>query len=861
MICREAKTSVVQRAVLCAVSGALYLAAGLASRAFALDAGVTAPVWLASGVGLALIILVGPGVWPGLLGGAFGAGLSLAAAFNARPLVSIGAAAAIAVGSVLEALAGAALLKRLSAGRDPLASIGGTIRFVGAAMVACVLGSAAGATGACVGGWLPWRAFGAGEFAFWLANVTGVLVVAPAFLCWQTERFAAWGPWRALELACLGIAGIAVMGILFSGSVPLDVVRSLPYLVLPFMAWLAFRFGLREVCIATVIVAGIALWRTNQGQGPFAPDAIHASLLPLQMFVFAVAITALALSAAVVRDRRLGDELRQTNLMLEERVSERTAEIAHTNKKLRSEIEERRGIEHALEVAREHADRIVSGSPAIICGVDGNGRVVFANRAAQQATGRAQDDLIGRDWFAFFFPGEQHVPFSEFIQVFSQDEVHGYEIPLIDSAGNARMISWHATALKDPESGSNEMVVFGNEVTETRRAKEALENAHTELNQLFNAAVPLCVVDADGCFLRVNDAFCVMFRTNREQVLDRMCRTLWPGAVCDTADCVIRQLLRGSPQGEREIELTLPEGEHRSYLVNAVPFQGPQDAIMGAIMSFTDISQRRALETERERMLALLTESNRSLEHLNRRLEESNRELENFAFVASHDLQEPLRKITTFAERLRKAAGGNLDDRSQDYLARMENAAERMRKLIQDLLAYSRITSRAEPFERVELHHVACEVLSDLEARVQATQAHIELDPLPSVEADASQMRQLFQNLIGNSLKYRRADGPCCIHVRSAPPDEEAETVTVSIEDNGIGFNNEQAERIFGMFQRLHGRGEYEGTGIGLAICRKIVQRHGGSITASGRPGEGATFTVRLPRHHAQSSEEGGSRG
>jgi signal transduction histidine kinase len=236
----------------------------------------------------------------------------------------------------------------------------------------------------------------------------------------------------------------------------------------------------------------------------------------------------------------------------------------------------------------------------------------------------------------------------------------------------------------------------------------------------------------------------------------------------------------------------------------------------------------------------------------NEALERSNRELEQFASVASHDLQEPLRKIQAFGDRLQTRSSSVLGEQGRDYLARMQSSATRMRSLIDALLTFSRVTSKAQPFARVDLSATAAEVVSDLEDRIEETGARVEVGALPELEADPMQMRQLLQNLIGNGLKFRRPNESPVIELKSRllPPLEgngEIPRCELAVRDNGIGFEEIYLDRIFELFQRLHGRQEYEGTGMGLAICRKIVERHHGSITARSAPGEGATFFVTLP--------------
>jgi PAS domain S-box-containing protein len=233
------------------------------------------------------------------------------------------------------------------------------------------------------------------------------------------------------------------------------------------------------------------------------------------------------------------------------------------------------------------------------------------------------------------------------------------------------------------------------------------------------------------------------------------------------------------------------------------------------------------------------------------RLERSNRELETFASVASHDLQEPLRKIRSFGDRLTTLHSERLDPKARDYLERMCAAAARMQDLIENLLTFSRVTTTAQPFALVDLGAIAREALSDLESRIAQAAGRIELGTLPVLYADATQMRQLFQNLLGNALKFHRVGVPPVVRADSKglPGGDRWE---VWVEDNGLGFEPQYAERIFGLFQRLHGRSEFEGTGIGLAICRKIVERHHGTIVATGVPGEGARFTLTLPFRHPE---------
>lgn len=235
----------------------------------------------------------------------------------------------------------------------------------------------------------------------------------------------------------------------------------------------------------------------------------------------------------------------------------------------------------------------------------------------------------------------------------------------------------------------------------------------------------------------------------------------------------------------------------------------------------------------------------RVLRETAQRLEQSNRELEQFATVASHDLQAPLRKLLNFSHAL-VDTGGELNEEQRQYVDRMQRAAARMQELITDLLDLSRVTRKGMPFRAVSLARVLAEVQEDLLYDGGCEDGRMELGAVNvSLEADAAQLQQLFRNLVDNAFKFRRPEVPPVVHIEAATADDGFCEITVA--DNGIGFEEKYADRIFGIFERLVKNTEYEGTGIGLALCRKIVERHGGDIQAKGVPGEGATFIIRLP--------------
>lgn len=359
-------------------------------------------------------------------------------------------------------------------------------------------------------------------------------------------------------------------------------------------------------------------------------------------------------------------------------------------------------------------------------------------------------------------------------------------------------------------------------ITAARAAREILE---TMADALF-------VLDADGRIRVINDAARKLFGYGEADILGKSIDVL-----CEVDASGSRTLrgLRGAVRDEERVFLS--RDEERIDVSISVSAVHEDEVEEGSVVIVRDIRERKRAEAE--------------LHGLIEQLRQSNAELEDFAHVASHDLQEPLRKIQAFGDRLRMRFGEALNEEGLDYLLRMQNAAQRMQRLINDLLEFSRITTKARPFEPVDLHRIAADVVHDLEVRLHETGGEVRIGNLPVIDADPLQIRQLLQNLVGNALKFHKPGIPPIVEIVTGITHAErghgSNRCEIIVRDNGVGFEEQYAERIFTMFERLHGRAQYEGTGIGLAICRKIVQRHHGEIAARSTPGAGATFVITLP--------------
>jgi len=435
-------------------------------------------------------------------------------------------------------------------------------------------------------------------------------------------------------------------------------------------------------------------------------------------------------------------------------------------------------------------------------------------------------------WQSQVHPEDRTRVFMAEVNSMETGDPYRSEYRIFSGNGDVIWVRDEAAIVAD-EFGKNRFkhgVIF--DISHTKVAEEALEESLSLLRATFESTADgILVVNLEGHVLDYNERFSSMWNI--------------PSSVLAASDdaiileSVLQQVIHPEEflakvkelyaQPTRESFDVIKFKDGRSFERYSLP-QRLGERIIGRVWSFRDITEKKRWEE--------------SLSAYASSLERSNRELQDFANIASHDLQEPLRKIQTFGDKLKQKYGPTLGDEGQDYLDRMANAANRMQHLITDLLAYSRVTTKGQPFVIVDIAKVTNEVLTDLEIRIQETKASFQIGDLPSIEADPLQIRQLLQNLIGNALKFNRPGQVPTIKIQANLVNGHCE---LFVEDNGIGFDEKYLDRIFGMFQRLHGRNSYEGTGVGLAICRKIVERHCGNITAKSTVGQGTQFIVTLP--------------
>lgn len=375
---------------------------------------------------------------------------------------------------------------------------------------------------------------------------------------------------------------------------------------------------------------------------------------------------------------------------------------------------------------------------------------------------------------------------------------------------------------------SNQVALAIEHKLDQQRIADALEYNRTLIN---SSSLGIRTYDESGQCVSANESIAKILGMTQEELLAENYNTTesWKNSgLLESA----REAVTTGSETRREIQLINNLGKEIWLDCRITPFFSNEEPYL--LVSADDITLPKQAEVE--------------LQVYAEKLEQSNRDLQEFAYIASHDLQEPLRKVLAFGDRLSNKYGSTLDETGRDYLKRMREASQRMQTLINDLLTFSRVSTRAQPFTNVDLALLVQNVISDLELQIDRTQGKVMVGDLPSIEADQTQLHQLLQNLINNGLKFHQKNRPPSVQISAKVMRNKCQ---ISVTDNGIGFDMQYLNRIFKPFQRLHSRQEYEGSGMGLAICRRIVERHGGDITASSIIGEGSTFVVTLPiRQH-----------
>lgn len=776
-------------------------------------------VWMPTGLSFAAFLLLGPRVWPGVYLGAF-----LVNATTGQPAW---ASLVIAAGNTLEAVVGGTLIARFAGGVRAFESISHLARYSLLAGLAStisatigVLTIAAGGPGLTSASWRQWS-------AWILGDLGGALLAAPVLVLGCRPSSIRWTLAKKFEAGLVLAAVAAVGGIIFNGWFGLIQYRDpATFFTVPVLVWAACRFSRREAAVAVFVMTMLAVVGTWRGTGPFGAQLVPTNVLShLITYLCVISISTLAL-ASVIEDRRKAEEsLRLAQINLESQVHKRTVELSQTNQHLMQEIARRRRAQ--LEIQR--LALIVEASNDAVIGSTVDGEIVTWNTAAQHIYGWAAEEVLGLPYLSIVPPG-YHAEAESFLRrARSGEKITNFETVRMRKDGARINVSMTVFPIRAATGEIEGIALIVRDITGRIRTESELRRLEARLQTVLKISpVGFFVSNAGGDCVYVNDRCCQMAGMTPEEALgDGWLRFIHP----EDRAAVREEWIRCARVGigwKMEYRLKRSDGTRLWVLGQAAAERDPEGRLVGFVGTLTDINEQKGAAELAARAMDELVRSNR--------------ELEEFVYVASHDLQEPLRKIVNFGELLERRAPAGLDDDSRRHIRYMIEGGARMQALITDLLEYSRFKRINRRGQTCRLDEALEDALTDLKPEIEASAPEIIRGRLPAAHVERRHAAALFRHLISNAVKFAGDRRPR-IEISAQ---RQGGFWRVDVADNGIGIDPRFHEKIFKPFQRLHSR-DVPGTGIGLPICKKIVESYGGAISVAPSEGGGSRFSFTLP--------------
>ncbi|MBI3244814.1 MAG: PAS domain S-box protein [Chloroflexi bacterium] len=908
-----------------------YVSAKLGLQ-FATASGNVTLIWPPTGIALAALLLNGNRLWPGIALG------SLLA--NASTGAPAGFVIGVALGNTLEALAGAALLRRVRF-HNTLDRIQDVLYFIFfSAVVSTTLSATIGALSIGLTGMAPWAAFGSTWLVWWLGGALGALVMAPVLLTWGASPAPRWRPRQIIEAGALVTLLIVLSQIAFDSELfPVAFLQLAAYALFVFLIWVALRFGPRGTATVSFIVSGLAIFGTTHSHGAFAGETPQPNLIFLWAYVNAVSVVSMLLAAAT-RERKhavdaqqllierlksleqtapsplehddlpeqvapqirlratlltvtvitviimfifeLITELVKPNLspwqsyalttlftgfavtfgaylalrrqqtlyqqVIEEvserrrveeirrRLAERTRQLEQTAQTLRALVAERQQAEEALQRERDFALTVMNNLGQGVTVTGPGGHFDYVNPAFAHMLGYAPEDLLGLTPQDITLPEDYPILFDAYTRR-KAGETSSYEARLRRTDGNLI----HALTTSAPRWQEGKVVgaiAVVTDLTDRKRTEDALRESEEQLRQFFDLApTGKAVTTLDGRYIHANRAYCDLVGYSLEELKRRTFVEITHPDDVEADVSLFKRLAQNEiPLYQLEKRYIRKSGDIAHILIQATLLRDSGGQPKYIIGQAVDITERKLAEEE---IRKLNEELERRVEERTAQLEAANKELEAFSYSVSHDLRAPLRAIDGFSRILLEDFAPQLSPEAQRYARLVTDNARRMGRLIDDLLAFSRLSRQPVQKQTVALNELAQQTIDDLRLDYQGRQVEFVVGDLPPAQGDPPLLKQVVVNLLSNAIKFTRQREAARIEIGSCR--EDGETVYF-VKDNGVGFDMKYAHKLFGVFQRLHRAEDYEGTGVGLAIVQRIIQRHGGRVWAEAGLDEGATF-------------------
>ena len=800
-------------------------------------------VWPPTGLALAMLVLKGRELWPGVFLGAF--------LVNISTQGTVWTALGIAAGNTLEAYSGAWLVCLYAGGEKALERISNIFRLtVFAGVMSTAVSATFGVTSLCLGGFARWDQYSTIWLTWWLGDLVSDLTVAPLLMTWMRRPLERFRPGQIPEALALALTVVAVGQIAFLGKNPFGSSHQpLEYVAILPMLWAAFRFGARGAITGSVLMSGIALWGTRRGLGPFAVPDPNESLIMLQAFMGTMTITSLVL-AIIISDRQRAEQ----RLQVQDAVSRTLAEastLEEATPGIFQALCEKGGWEmgaiwdvdrtanelqcaevwrhpHAVLPEFERVTRQFRFAP----GVGLPGRVWASGEAAWIAE-LGKDPNFPRGAAAAQAGLQAGVCFPIKIG----DEVLG-------------TIECFSRRVRYPDDNFLQMLAgIGRQLgqfLERTRADEARARLAAIVESSADAILS---VNLEGVINTWNSGAKRIFGYTPAEAIGKSISMLVPPDHAHEETAILERIKRDEHIHHYQTVRVTKEGARLDVSLSVSPLKGPGGRIIGASKVARDITEDKRTERALVETRELLRQHAENLEKRVRvrtaELQETIRSLDSFCYSIAHDLRAPLRAMSGFSTQLIEEYGPQLDEAGKDYIVRIRMSAARMDRLICDLLELGRLGTMDLPAGPVDLEEAVNKALAPLEKDLASKQAEVRLkQPLLPVRASSVMLEQILSNLLANAVKF--------VPARTAPQIEvwseaRGDMVRVCVQDNGIGMRSEHFKKLFQPFSRLVNGEEYPGTGIGLAIVRKGVERMGGRVGVESQPGKGSCFWLELP--------------
>jgi PAS domain S-box-containing protein len=836
-------------AAVLALTGVYYLSGKFGLSLAFLNRSATA-VWPPTGVALAALLVWGYGLWPGVFLGAF------LVNFAQGPwATSFG----IATGNTLEALLGAWLVNQFAGGSrvfDRTKNLFPYLFF--AALLSTAVSATCGVTSLCLSGLERWSQFGPVWVTWWLGDMVSNIIVAPFLLLWIATPVEVIKRSRVLETSALFLLVVVVGAVVFlGGSSLIGTDRSLEYLALPPLLWVAFRLGARGAITAAVILVGVALWGTLQGLGPFVRDNANESLLLLQAFMGAITITSLVLALLVSDSRRA-----EQRLQIQEAVSRVLAEATMLNdaapRILRALCQEGPwnwaalwsgdqathelacvGVWHELASKLDHFETVTRQTklkPGI--GLSGGWSsgvpVLIRNRDGADDFPRASAAIAAGFRTLLFVPLRVGHRLSGLMEVFS-------------------------TAACEPDEEFVHMLdAIGSQVG------QFIERKAAEEEQVRLAAIVESSSDAiigktlEGIITNWNEGAHRIFGYSADEALGKSIALVIPADRLEEETAILDRVKRGDQIASYETVRIRKDQALIDVALTVSPIKDASGRIIGVAKIARDITEqkntRRALAETREMLRRYAEDLERRVQERTSKLQDTIQSLDAFCYTIAHDLRGPLRAIIGFSAQLLDQYRPHLDKEGIDYLSRIKNSGNRMDQLILDLLKYGRLNTTELVLETTDLEGLTRKVILSLEDEIRQRRALIRLkEPFLSVLASTVILEQVLANLLTNALKFVPRSIAPQVDIWTEPHNG---MVRLCVRDNGIGIKPQYFNKLFRPFSRLVNEQDFSGTGIGLAIVSKGVERMGGGVGVESEPGKGSCFWIDLLQPPARQNDQ-----